>query len=232
MAEDTFEQLWADIMGGVASFVAGKNQASAATSPQAQPGVELSDPAQLPQWAPSFASESGGERPRFVRQLSEIAAPFPSPFERAQEFGQMPIPQREVATQAMIRGRIGDTPDPEWVRLRDPAFYDNIVAAANGEGALTRNPGPASAPEQEQGWTPPPFRPVQEIDALAWLNGTPGVTQPASLRDFVRGDIPTDALRRVLFASRMASGTAPIEPTGAPPKRANAGLPAYRSSQR
>lgn len=200
----------------------GRNGAVLPAQPSA--GVRLDRPALYAheRYLPAFSRERprlDQERPRNVRQFSDVAWGLPSPIENFAHQGLIDAPAVTADVQA-TQQRYG-IPDSA---MADPTMNERVRGLATGEGAPTRYPGPLDAPpsvQPPQQFAPDVMRRRGAFEGRRWLNGQPGVRNPATLSDYLSGlgghSMPTEALRRINHHNRMIStqGMLNMRPEGA-----------------
>lgn len=202
----------------------GDDEASASAPRQVQQGVQLSNPATYAheRYLPAFSREQprlDQERPRNVRQFSDVVQVTPGVLEIGERHGLIDAPavSREIGATQQRYG----IPDSA---MTDPTMNARVRGLALGEGAPTRYPGPLDAPpsvQPPQAFAPNIMRQRSPFEARRWLNGQPGVREPASLGDYLSGlgnhNMPTEALRRINHHNRMIStqGMLNMRPAGA-----------------
>lgn len=216
-----FGETLADLFRGVF----GDDEAGASTPrPAPLPGVQLRPPATYAheRYLPAFSREQprlDQERPRNVRQFSDVAWGLPSPIENFAHQGLIDAPA--VSQQISETQQRYGIPDSA---MADPTMNERVRGLATGEGAPTRYPGPLDAPpsvQQPQSFAPDVMTPRSPFEGRRWLNGQPGVRNPATLTDYLAGlgnhSMPTEALRRINHHNRMidTQGALNMRPPGA-----------------
>ena len=214
----------------------GPGRNGAVLPPQPGAGVRLEAPASYAheRYLPAFSREQPSlnqERPRNVRQFSEIAQTTPGVLEIGEYHGLIDAPavSRQIgATQQRYRFPANT--------INDPAVQARLRGIAAGTGVPPVGPAPADAPGRERSrgslnWksaAPPvsvsdttvslPRRNPRE--AQNWFNGTPGVRNPGDMVDFIRGmqnnTLPTGVLSRVMGPGRMIETQGGLTPRPGP----------------